>query len=71
MHLLKNWDLDPVPEGSISANPARIKILFQLCIYLPMLPYVLLRVAFSVIITVSRSKSTTIFSKLELHDLRL
>ena len=70
MHLLKNWDLDPVPEGSISANPARIKNLFQLCIYLPMWPYVLLRVAFSVIITVSRSKSTTIFPKLELHDLR-
>ena len=50
----------PVPERLI-------KILFCFCI---LHSYVLLRVAFCVIITVSRSKGSTVFCNLELHVLR-
>ena len=51
-----------VPERPIRANP-RSKILFRFCI-LP--SYVLLRVSFYDIITVSWSKSSTVLCKLEL-----
>ena len=56
----------PVPERQISANPGS-KFLFHFCI-LP--SYVLLRVTFCVIITVSRGKGSTVCCKLQLHVLR-
>ena len=57
---------DPLPERPISANPG-----LKFCptfLYLP--SYVLLRVTFCVIITISRSKGSTACCKLELHVLR-
>ena len=58
--------LGPVLERPISVNPV-LKILFRFCI-VP--SYVLLKVIFCVIITVSRSKGLTVFCKLELHIFR-
>ena len=56
----------PVPERSNGVK-SRIKILFRFCI---LHSYVLLRVTFCVIVTVSRSKGSTVFCNVELHVLR-
>ena len=55
----------PVPERPISAYQGLIFVPF---FYLPF--FVLLKVTFCVIITVSQSKGSTVFCKLELHVLR-
>ena len=55
--------LGPVPERPISANPG-LKFCSRFCI----LPFcVLPGVAFCVIITVCRSRGSTVFCKLQLH----
>ena len=59
-------DLDLVPGRPISVNPG-LKVLFHVCM---LHSYALLRVTFCVIMTVSQSKGTTVFCKLELHVLR-
>ena len=62
----KTNSLGPVHARLISANPG-LKFYSVFCI----LPSgVLLRLTFCVIITVSSSKGTTVFCKLELHVLR-
>ena len=62
--LLNQTNQCPVPERLISANPG-LKFCSVLICILP--SYVLLIVTLCVIISVSRSKGSTVLCKLELH----
>ena len=64
--MIKN--IHHLPINSVFTPEAPVPENFVPFLYLP--SYALLRVTFCVIMTVSQSKGTTVFCKLELHVLR-